>query len=139
MSSSLFEKVLAAMQQPFPELTRLHLRFRTETALVDPDSFLGGSAPHLESLFVQHISFPGLPKLLSSATHLVYLDLSDIPHSGYISPEAMVTCLSALTSLKGLKIDFESSLTGLQVSIPSGFLSCRGTPQLHRGRLLLLG
>jgi hypothetical protein len=41
------EKVLAAMQQPFPELTRLQLRPRDEAALIDPNPFLGGSAPRL--------------------------------------------------------------------------------------------
>jgi hypothetical protein len=105
---SQLERVLAALQQPFPELTRLQLRSINKTAPVDPDSFLGGSASRLQSLYLQRVSFPGLPKLLLSATHLVYLDLSDIPHSGYISPEAMATCLSALSSLEGLRIEFES-------------------------------
>jgi hypothetical protein len=45
---------------------------------------------------------PGLPKLLCSATNLVTLRVWDIPRSGLISPEAMVTCLSALTKLENL-------------------------------------
>jgi hypothetical protein len=89
--SSQLEKVLAAMQQPFPALTRLWLWPRDETAPVVPASFLGGSAPRLQTLILDRIPFPGLPKLLLSATHLVHLDLWRIPHSGYISPEAMVT------------------------------------------------
>ncbi|KAN0126550.1 hypothetical protein V8E52_000190 [Russula decolorans] len=47
-------------------------------------------------------------KILLSATHLVKLWLLTIPHSGYISPEAMVTCLSMLTSLEELKLQFHS-------------------------------
>jgi len=43
-----------------------------------------------------------------SATHLVELHLSNIPHSGYFSPEVMVTGLSALTRLEYLEIVFES-------------------------------
>ena len=39
---------------------------------------------------------------------LFYLDLWTIPHSGYFSPEAMVTGLSVLTSLESLVIEFES-------------------------------
>ena len=39
--SSYFENVLAAMERPFPELTRLLLGFEDEVALVDPDLFLG--------------------------------------------------------------------------------------------------
>jgi hypothetical protein len=107
VSSSQFKKVMAAMQRPFPELTRLALGLEDETALVVPDSFLGGSAQRLQSLFLNGIPFPGLPTLLLSATHLVDLDLWRIPHSGYISPEAMVTSLSVLTSLQSLLIGFE--------------------------------
>jgi hypothetical protein len=38
-----------------------------------PDSFLGGSAPRLQTLYSRGISFPALPKLLSSASNLVEL------------------------------------------------------------------
>jgi len=54
------------------------------------------------------IPFPGLPKLLLSATHLSYLYLTGIPHSGYISPEAMAALLSMLSNLKGLSLHFSS-------------------------------
>jgi hypothetical protein len=106
--SSKWEKILAAMQQPFPELTRLHLMFEDDTAPVIPSSFLGGSAPRLRSLSLFRVPLPGLPKLLLSATHLVQLILWGIPHSGYFSPEAMVTSLSVLTRLEGLTIMFGS-------------------------------
>jgi hypothetical protein len=104
------EKVLATMQQPFPALTHLRLWPRDETVPVSvvPASFLGGTTPCLQSLNLDGIPFPGLPKLLLSATHLVDLYLRRIPHSGYISPEAMVTCLSVLTKLETLEIGFES-------------------------------
>ena len=105
--SSQMEKVLAEMQQPFPALEDLYLYSRSETVVI-PASFLGGSAPRLQSLYLDHIPFPGLPKLLLSATHLVSLILFDIPHSGYFSPEAIVTGLSALTSLESLQIRFNS-------------------------------
>ena len=105
--SSQMEKVLAAMLQPFPALEDLSLDFPPETAVV-PASFLGGSATQLQTLELGSISFPGLPKLLLSATHLVDLRLKRIPHSGYFSPEAIVTSLSALTSLKSLIIKFKS-------------------------------
>ena len=54
------------------------------------------------------IPFPGIPKLLLSATHLVDLRYENIPHSGYISPEAIVAVLSTLTSLERLSLGFES-------------------------------
>jgi hypothetical protein len=108
ISSPRMENFLAEMQQPFPALTYLDLSPGNETASVDPDSFLGGSAPRLQTLILDRISFPGLPKLLLSATHLVHLELWSIPHSGYISPKAMVAGLSVLTRLEYLEIRFES-------------------------------
>jgi hypothetical protein len=99
VSSSQLETLSAAMQVPFPELTSLDLwSFGGEELL--PDSFLGGSAAHLRFLRLYRIPFPGLPKLLLSATHLVTLQLLEIPHSGYIPPEAMFTVLSTLTRLQ---------------------------------------
>jgi hypothetical protein len=106
--SSELDKVLAAMQVPFPELTHLSLCSNHGMVTVLPDSFLGGSAPRLQFIQLNRIPFPGLPKLLLSATHLVTLYLYSIPHSGYISPEVMVTVLSTLTSLERLSLEFES-------------------------------
>jgi hypothetical protein len=103
------ENALAAMQQPFPALTHLSLRLKDdETAPILPDPLMGGSAPQLQSLVLSSILFPGLPNLLLSATQLVRLHLWVIPHSGYISPEKMVACLSVLTRLEDLSISFES-------------------------------
>ena len=52
--------------------------------------------------------FPGLPKLLPSAAHLVGLHLRDIPQSGYFSPEAMpvLIALSTLTNIRDLSLCF---------------------------------
>jgi hypothetical protein len=112
VTSSQLEKVAAAMQEPFPVLTSLGLQWHsiedTSPPPLVPDSFMGGSAPRLRSLHLNRIPFPGLPKLLSSANGLVHLFLSNIPQSGYISPDALVTCLSALTSLKDLSFEFQS-------------------------------
>jgi hypothetical protein len=103
--SSQLEEISAAMQVPFPELTDLTIHLGVETKPVTiPDSFLGGSASHLRSLYFARIPFPGLPKLLLSATHLVNLRLHDIPQSACFSPEVMVSCLSALASLKLLQL-----------------------------------
>ena len=104
--NSHLEDLLVAVQKPFPVLT--HLRLNSDRGPVIPDSCLGGSAPHLHAIWLESIPFPGLSKLLLSATRLVDLQLWNIPHSGYISPEAMATALSTLTCLGSLTLVFQS-------------------------------
>jgi hypothetical protein len=109
LANGQLENISAAMQAPFPELTDLRLFSDKKLPVIPiPDSFLGGSAPRVRHFQLGGIPFPGLPKLLLSATHLVKLSLWDIPHSGYISPEAMVTLLSVLSSLEKLSLGFRS-------------------------------
>ena len=103
------EDVLSAMQVLFPELTDLRLSLHSSELTfgrspVIPDAFLGGSAPCLRILHLTRISFPGLPKLLLSAAHLVELHLC---HTEYISPEAIAASLSVLSSLESLKLIFK--------------------------------
>ena len=129
-SSSLLEDVLAKLQQPFPALTHLVLQYGNDSMLVDPDSFLGGSALSLRSLLLDSIPFPGLPKLLLSTTHLADLHLWNISHSGYISSEAMVTALSTLTSLERLWLEFESPIYPDRKSPHSPLLTCAILPAL---------
>jgi hypothetical protein len=105
---SQLEKVLAPMHVPFPELTDLRIVSYDETLPVIPDSFLGGSAPRLQHFELKGIPFPGFPKLLLSATHLVHLRLLKILRFGFIPPEAMVALLSVLSNLDTLELDFNS-------------------------------
>jgi len=79
-----------------------------EPPLIVPESFLGGSVPRLQYLELNGIPFPGLAKLLLTATDLVSLSILGIPHSGYFSPEAIVRCLSTLTRLDTLSLGFTS-------------------------------
>lgn len=113
VSSSLLNKALAVMQGPsraFPILTYLDIRCdEDEIAPVVSDWFLGGFAPRLRKLSLDHISFPGLSKLLLSAFDLVEISLWNISHSGYISPEVMVDYLSALNRLESFWLSYESS------------------------------
>ena len=97
-----------AMQKPFPDLTDLRLAgFGLVLEESIPDSFLGGTTPRLRSLILDRVAFPGLPKLLLSASsHLIYLYLHDIPRSGHIPPEALATSLTALTNLESLHLHF---------------------------------
>ena len=111
LSTRLSERIMTAMQEQFQMLKSLRLCFANKTTSAvpaDPDSFLGGSAPNLQSLSLEGIPFPGLPSLLLTATHLVHLNLSNIPHSGYFLPISIVACLSTLTGLESLRLEFES-------------------------------
>ena len=112
------EDIMKAMQEPFPELTNLLISVwpdgatdETGPVLPLPDSFLGGFAPHLRRFRLSSVPFPALPKLLLSTAHLAYLYLQNIPHSGYFPPEAMVTALSTLKSLKIFFLTFQSPLS----------------------------
>ena len=89
-------------------LTDLWLWSLLKTLPAIPDSFLDGSAPRLRRFTLNNIPFLGLTNLLLSATHLVQLWLFDIPHSGYISPKAIVALLSVLSSLRTLYLGFQS-------------------------------
>ena len=100
-------KEIAAIDEPFPALTTLVLTSYAINPIVLPDSFLDGSAPLLRSLELFGIPYPSIGRLLSSTTtNLVRLSLLDIPHSGYISPEMIVPCLSMLPELKSLQLGF---------------------------------
>ena len=75
---------------------------------VIPDPFLGGHAPQLQSFFLEGIAFPAFPKLIVSATQVTKLWLQRIPDAGYIEPEAMASCLTALPKLEEFHIGFQS-------------------------------
>ncbi|KAI0302590.1 hypothetical protein BC826DRAFT_422311 [Russula brevipes] len=116
LSRSVAEGFVAEMQEPFPELSCLLFGFWDgEAALTLPDSFLGGSAPHLRefSLF-DMIRYPALQELLLSARGIVTLRLEGIH---YISPAEMVTSLSTLTSLQEFSLSSIESHLG-QASPP---------------------
>ncbi|KAH8992400.1 hypothetical protein EDB92DRAFT_566023 [Lactarius akahatsu] len=103
----LFERICQIMQGPFPLLEELSLCSTEETVRVLPSTFLGGSAPRLRVLSLSGIVFPELPRLLSSASDLVHLYLQQrVSSIEYISPEALVSGLSASTRLKYLSVYF---------------------------------
>lgn len=108
LTSYLLNSFTEVMQESFPALTGIFLSSHIDAEPVLPDKFLGRSAPNLQYFDLDGISFSALPKLLSSATHLNRLQLRKIPYTGYISPEAMATCLAALSNLETLVLEFHS-------------------------------
>jgi len=102
-----WERFIAAMQKPFPELTDLSFSSSPNNKMpILPASFLGGSAPRLRALDLQGVPPGAVQRLLLSANNLVYLSLRHIPYAGYNSPEDMATCVSGLTRLENLNLHF---------------------------------
>ena len=103
------------MRKSFPALIHLNLSWNLDNSSprfpAIPQQFLGRSAPSLRYLRLGCISFPRLSTLLLSAHNVVDLKLEEIPPNCYISPEAMVGSLSALTKLATLSISFHDETT----------------------------
>jgi len=111
INGSALGKLAAAMQQPLPTLNDFRLVSYDNSVSVLPETFLGGSAPHLETFVLYGIPFPTFPRFILSSTHIRNLSILDIPHSEYISPNAMVACLAALPNLEDLYIGLRSPLS----------------------------
>jgi len=113
------EKLVTVLHEPLPVLIHFFLRSTDESVPVLPETFLGGSAPRLQAFVLRGFPFPSFPKFILRFTHIADLQLCDIPNSGYISPEVMATCLTALPHLAGLSIGFRSPPSRLlQLSPP---------------------
>lgn len=132
------QRLASAMQEPFSSLIHLRLDLSTRgyghAVPSLPDGFLGGSSPRLQSLVLNYVAFPALPKLLLSATDLVRVEIWEFPHSistGCISPEAIVSGLALSVNLKFLAIGF-----GLIHSCPD--MESRRPPPPMRAVLPLL-
>jgi hypothetical protein len=129
LSSSLLETIASTMLKPFPALTHLQLEScgdpNAPTPVV-PDGLLGGLAPSLKRIWLEGVQFQSLPTVLSSANHLIELRLDKIPDSWDISPEALASALSPLTSLISLTVEFQS---------PRLFRTAQNPPPLTRTRL----
>jgi hypothetical protein len=107
ITSDLLKRLNKVTKKPYPVLTHLRLHTRRSVPVLR-DTFLGRSAPRLEDLSLNGIPFPALPELLPFCHNLTFVYLKKIPNTGYVSPEAMATALSALTKLKFVHIGFES-------------------------------
>ncbi|KAI0293326.1 hypothetical protein B0F90DRAFT_1928281 [Multifurca ochricompacta] len=130
LTKSLFNKLAALKQQPFPVLEHFRLTSFDRAKLSTlPSTFFCESASRLRVLFFYGIPFSMLPKFLLSTKDLVDLTLRDIPSAGYFSPESLVTSLSGMTQLKTLYIGFAS---------PSSRPNRRSVPPLRRAVLSTL-
>ena len=114
----LLVEIAAALEEPFSALTDMALESNHKMELELPNTLLGGFAPRLRSLRLSGVPFPAIPEVLLSAAHLVSLQLWDIPHSAYISPDDMVTCLSTLMRLNALYLGFRSPLSRTDRTTP---------------------
>ena len=121
-----FEKISARgweifeplMHHPFPWLTHLWVQPRLSIQNPICRSFLGGSASSLRDLVLIGVAIPTLPELLLSTTNLVRLWYNNVPLSGYIPPQEMITSLSALIWLESLSLTFHSPRDLPDIAVP---------------------
>ena len=104
VTSSQLRKMAAMMQEPFPVLSHLQISLEDRSAPVLPVGFLGSSAPCLQKLSFDGVSYSVLQTLLLSASGLVELRLR---RTDYISPEAMVVSLAGLPKLEDFYFGFQ--------------------------------
>jgi hypothetical protein len=120
VNKSQLVEIAASMQEPFPELTHLSISSLFGNVPELPNGFLGGSAPSLQHLDLCNVLYPALSTLLLSAGNLVNLSLHDIPPTGYISSELMVSLVAPSPKLEILHIQFShlSSFPDIILSPP---------------------
>ena len=119
--TSLMKKVRIALRKSFPVLGHLDLDSPDfSTTPVIPRRFSGGSAPHLQHVRLNCMTFPQLRRLSSSARNIVTLRLEDIPWTPEFSPDDMVRSLAMLTRLTtlSLMISFYNGLPDQWTSHP---------------------
>ncbi|KAH9024454.1 hypothetical protein EDB83DRAFT_2555505 [Lactarius deliciosus] len=105
VTSSLLER-LSSIKRPFSELEDLVLRSRDGVLLTLPSGFRWG--PRLRRLHSTGIAIPGLLQLYSS-TNLVDLQLREVFHPLYFSPEVLTDALSGMAQLQSLSLHFIST------------------------------
>ncbi|KAI9440446.1 hypothetical protein H4582DRAFT_1463396 [Lactarius indigo] len=105
LPSSILQKFLLLMDEPFPVLERLSLSSAVDniTTLTLPVIFL---APNLRHLSLLGIGLPKRLRLLPSTAFIVTLALTNIRASGYFRPRLLVARLQSLPQLEGLFIGF---------------------------------
>ena len=105
LTNSLLEK-LSTIPEPFLELEELVLLSQDKLRLTLPSAFRWGA--RLRTLHVTRIVIPALPRLLSSSTDLVDLQLHEIPIAGCIPPQEFANALSGSSHLRLLSLHFHS-------------------------------
>ena len=112
VTSSMLATIVKVAQKPCQALesVRITVEDPTGPSILAHNTFLGGSAPHLREIKLDGIAFPfpAVQQVLLSTNNLVELQLFNIPHDAYFSPNDLVTGLSSLVQLKRLTIDFRS-------------------------------
>jgi hypothetical protein len=116
----MIKSIIDAIQVPFLALECIQITSVNPGEPPVVGTFLGGSAPLLKEIDLQAVAipFPALRRLLLSTNNLVDLYLVNIPKPCYFSPDALVTILSDLASLKRLRVRFRPPTSRLTQSTP---------------------
>ncbi|KAH9175952.1 hypothetical protein EDB89DRAFT_240045 [Lactarius sanguifluus] len=105
LPSSILQKFLMLMDEPFPVLEHLSLSSTVDntTTPILPTTFL---SPTLRHLVLVGIGLPKRLRLLPSTASVVTLVLTNIRASGYFRPRLLVVRLQSLPQLEKLSIGF---------------------------------
>ena len=106
VTTALFEILTTVEQGPFLALERLELMTQAETGYILLLESFGRYFPRLRVLKLTRIGFIPPQMLLLSTTNLVSLHLEDLPSSGYVSPEVLLTFFPIMTRLERLHLYF---------------------------------
>jgi hypothetical protein len=112
VTSSMLASIVEMTQKPcrLLEIIRITVEAHTRSSILEHNTFLGGSAPHLREIELDGFPppFPEIRRVLLSTNNLVELHLANIPNDVYFSPSDLVSGLSTLDQLKWLTVDFHS-------------------------------
>jgi hypothetical protein len=117
--SEFFAEFFEKTKRPFPILESLELRHGRAHTLEFPSSFLGGSAPQLQCLKVDPVSFASISGILSSATMLVELCLETDTVFGPQPEESLPVYLQAMPCLRHLELRVSSRSIDTLVHLPT--------------------
>jgi hypothetical protein len=115
LTNSLLAK-LSTISEPLSELEELVLLSQDNLQLTLPSAFRWGS--RLRILHVTRIAIPTLPRLLSSSTNIVDLQLHEIPMTGYFPPQVLANVLSGASHLQSFSLHFLSFPRRNYVGLP---------------------
>src|SRR6266404_5382665 len=101
ITNSLMEK-LSTVEGSFPELVELVLTSQDSGWM--PFTAASWWCPRLRTLHLTRVTFPGLPRFLTSSRNIVYLQLHEVLDDWWFSPDVLTNAFPGMTQLRSLSL-----------------------------------